>query len=101
MPLQRWIKVKGKPGIAVSNPWALGANPPRYAGKRRDAALDGEHEHLDRYKDVEELLLQHADLLKACTKGNLVLLGQCAASTAEDAEKLLSAPAMPSKTKNA
>ena len=89
MAKQRYLKVKGKPGLLMANPWALGANPPRYAGKRRDAALDGEQEHSERYRDVPEVLLQHVDILNAIADGDLELLGKCIASDAEEASELM------------
>lgn len=93
MPLQRWLRIKGKPGSAVSNPWAPGANPPRYAGKQRDPALDGEHEALARYRDVEETMVSHPDLLSACKKGDLELVGQCAAESMDVADKAMAGKA--------
>ena len=92
MAKSKYVRIKGKPGVSVPNHYAMGALHPRYFGKRRDAALEGEPEHLDRYKDVEEVLLQHRDILSACADGDLELLGQCIASDAEEADKL-----MPSK----
>lgn len=85
MPLQRFVKVKGKPGIPAANPWALGNNPPRYAGKQRDAALDGEPEFLDKYRDVEEVMLSHADLIASCKAGDLELIDQCLAMNHDEA----------------
>jgi hypothetical protein len=92
MALERYLKVKGKPGLPVANPWSIGARPfPRFAGKQRDPALDGEPEHLDRYRDVEEVLPSHNDLLKACARGELELLGKCEASSADEARVKMSA----------
>ena len=92
LPLSRYLKVRGKPGLACANPYALANNPPRYAGKRRDAALDGEPEHLERYRDCEEIFLSHPDLLKAIAQGDLVELGRCSAMSRDEAEKLMAAP---------
>ncbi len=85
MPMQRYMKVKGKPGCMVSNPWALGANPRRYAGKQLDAAMMGEPEHADRFRCVEEVLASHIDLILACTDGDLELLDKCVAMNSEEA----------------
>lgn len=82
---QRYLKVKGKPGVAVSNPWTLGTNPVRFAGKRRDAALDGEPEHIDRYRDVEEILVSHNHLIDAAKAGDLEVLDKCEATNIDEA----------------
>ncbi len=90
MPVSRYLMVRGKPGVLVANPWAPLANPRRYAGKVRDAALDGEPEAIDRYRDCNEVLRSHSDLLSAIDAGHLVLIGKCAAVDAEAAEQSLS-----------
>lgn len=98
MPLQRFIKVKGKPGIPVANPWTLGAMPsPRFAGKVRDAALEGEPEPMARYRDVEEVLPSHVDLLKAIDAGDLAMVGRCEAASHEEAVKKMSSAEKPKK----
>lgn len=89
MASRRYIMVKGKPGVAVSNPWALGSNPRNFAGKQRDPALDGEPEMLDKYADKPEVLLSHADLVKSCAEGDIELLGQCVATSFDEAAKLM------------
>ncbi len=89
MPMQRWLKVKGKPHAPVTNPWAPDFWPPRFAGKRLDAALMGGPKLHARYRDVEELIPSHQHLLKAIDRGDLTLLGKCEASSLEEAEKLM------------
>jgi hypothetical protein len=99
LPLQRFLKVKGKPGVPAANPWAQGHNPPRFAGKMRDPALDGEPEFLAKYRDVEEVLADHACLRKACKSGDLLLLGECVADSPEEAAKKMAGEVKAKKEK--
>lgn len=98
MPLQRFVKVRGKPGRPVANPFAIGNSPPRFAGKQLDPALDGEHKFLDRYRDVEEILPAHQHLLMAIKDGELEQLGLCEARDFEDAARKM-APVVAAKKK--
>ena len=85
--LQRFVKVRGKPGCPVANPQSIGNNPPRFAGKQRDPARDGEPDHLSRYRDVVEVLPSHQLLLNAVKDGELELLDKCEAHDHEEATK--------------
>lgn len=64
------LHVRGKPGVLVPDPSALGINPPRFLGKaldpqKRDAPL------LDRYRDVEAEVTDSAFCRDAVGAGHL------------------------------
>lgn len=101
MPQQRFIKVRGKPGLLAANPFALGHNPQRFAGKMRDPALDGEAEFSARYRDVDEVLPKHPDLMRSVAEGALELVAECVANTHAEATEKMTPAAKPARARSA
>jgi hypothetical protein len=97
--MPRFLKVKGKPGVLVSNPHAHGANPRRYAGKRLIATPEPipNLDLVDRFEDVEELMQESPALRAAIKAGELELVGECVAKDHACAHSHPAMAAKPSK----
>ena len=93
--MSRYILFKSSPDALVSNPHALGVNPPRFAGRRlRDVPpspkvlAEDEHPSLvDFYEPCEEVLLDHPHLRDAAKAGDGEILCVVTARTRADADK--------------
>lgn len=86
--MQRFLLVRGKPGIPVSNPHTQ-FDPMRFVGQRVKCAHDPEkHDSLmDCYEVCEELIADHSDLVKPIARGELVLVDKVGARTAVAAQE--------------
>jgi hypothetical protein len=74
--MKRYLKVRGKPGVLVANPYALDASPRRYAGQRRKVNAADFREEFERYEPVEEALVDDRALRKAARAGELEVLSE-------------------------
>lgn len=86
--MQRYLHVRGKPGVPVSNPRI--DDPLRMVGQRLKSAPppDGEALSLmDYFEPCEEVLLDHNDLEKPIRNGSLILLGKVGAPNLEKARE--------------
>jgi hypothetical protein len=62
--MPRFLLVRGRQGVLVTNPHAIGASPMRVAGQRlRTDAPKGPLHTL--FEPCDEVLLEHGDLLAA------------------------------------
>lgn len=70
--MQRFLLVRGKPGIPVSNPHTQ-FDPMRFVGQRAKTAHDpNKHDSLmDCYDVCEEVIADHPDLVKPIARGEL------------------------------
>lgn len=80
--MQRFLLVKGKPGIPVSNPHTQ-FDPMRFVGQRRKAAHDEAiHDSLmDCYEVCEEVIPDHSDLVKPIARGEVIVLDKVGTRT--------------------
>lgn len=78
--MQRFLLVRGKPGIPVSNPHTQ-FDPMRFVGQRRKTAHDEAiHDSLmDCYEVCEEVIPDHCDLVKPIAKGEVIVLDKVGA----------------------
>ncbi len=84
--MDRYIMIEGVPGFLVSDP--EGVLSRRFAGMKRDPALDGEPDFINKFRPRKEVRKQSHDLLSAVAKGHLKQYGQpVVAGSHEDAEK--------------
>lgn len=77
--MPRFLKVRGKPGLLVAHPGAMGASPRRYAGQQFNAAADPTEKTVNRYVPVEEVLEDGPSLRRAIGDDELELVAECAA----------------------
>lgn len=96
--MPRFLLVRGRQGVLVANPHALGASPMRIAGQRlRPDAPKGPLHTL--FEPCDEVLADHADLRSAARVGDLVLLAECIADD-HTAARASMAPPMPAPPVN-
>lgn len=96
--MPRFILVRGREGVLVPNPHAIGASPMRFAGmKHNPAAPPGPLVSL--YEPCDEVLLDSADLRSAAKAGDLTLMRDCIADNHDAARgKLATPPAKPARS---
>jgi len=94
--MPRFLLVRGRQGVLVTNPHAIGASPMRVAGQRlRTDAPKGPLHTL--FEPCDEVLLEHGDLLAAAKAGDIDLLARVVADdhTAARAQMAPPMPALP------
>lgn len=86
--MQRFLLVRGKPGIPVSNPHTQ-FDPMRFVGQRVIAAHDpNKHDSLmDCYEVCDEVIADHPDLVKPIARGELVVVDKVGMRTAAAAQE--------------
>jgi len=86
--MQRFLLVRGKSGIPVSNPHTQ-FDPMRFVGQRVKCAHDpNAHDSImDCYEVCEELIADHPDLVKPIARGELVVVDKVGARTAAAAQE--------------
>ena len=107
--MPRYILFKSGPDALVSNPHALGVNPPRFAGRQMRAVPpspkvlpeDEAPNLIDFYEPCEEVLIDHPHLRDAAQAGNGEILCVVTARTRADADKQFEAEAARRASANA
>lgn len=89
--MKRFLKVRGKPGIPVSNPHTQ-FDSLRFVGQRikpdhsaHDPNVDDSL--MDCFEVCDEIIADHADLVKPIARGELVLLGKVGARSIDAARE--------------
>lgn len=82
--MQRYLKVRGKPGVLVANPHVLDASPRRYAGQQRKANAAKLREEAQRYEPVEEVLVDDRALRKAARMQEIEVLAEGTGASVSD-----------------
>ena len=76
--MPRFLLVRGRQGVLVANPHAIGSNPMRVAGQRlRVDPPKGALHTL--FEPCDEVMLDSPDLRAACKAGDLVMAAECIA----------------------
>jgi len=96
--MPRFLLVRGRAGVLVPNPHAVGVSPMRIAGmKHNPAAPPGPLVSL--YEPADEVILDSADLRSAIKNEELTLIRECIADNHDAARGLLATPpAKPART---
>lgn len=68
------LRVRGKPGVLVPHPFAFGTNPPRFVGKEPIPDAPPTTPILDRMRDVDAEIADHAFVRDAVRAGHLMPL---------------------------
>lgn len=96
--MQRFLHVRGKPGVPVTNPHT--ADPMRFVGLKQSGVAFDKSLHdspLDLYEPCEEVIPYHADLEKPIRKGELILLGKVGHRSLEQAREHFARVGKPDK----
>ena len=98
--MPRFILVRGRAGVLVPNPHAIGSNPPRFAGMKLDPnAPKGPLVSL--HVPCDEVLLDSGDLRSAVKNGELDLLRECVANDHAGARVAMAPPPPAKQGRNA
>ena len=85
--MPRFMKIKGKAGVLVSDPHAIAAGIRRYVGQERIADPPTGATFAQMHAPIEQVVRWHVDLVSAGKAGDLDVLGVVEANDAEAAAK--------------
>ena len=93
--MQRFLHVRGKPGVPVSNPHTPN-DPMRFVGQKNTGVPHDPKVHdalMDVFEPVDEVILDHPDLAKPIRKGDLILLDKVGMRSLDKAREHFAKPA--------
>lgn len=71
---KRYLKIRGVSGVLVADPFAIHAEPRRYAGQRAKVDPPKDCNHADRFDPCEQVIQDHINLRRAAKNGEIEIL---------------------------